>query len=111
MPAPTYIDSQAGKLNKISAIQSSTGAPDADKIPATGSNGKIALSLQAAETYVHNQGIPAFTWTVNHNLGKKPSITVLDTASREIEVVVEHVSDNQAVLTLGVELSGTAHAN
>lgn len=111
MTAPTYLDSPDGKITKVSTIQSSSGVGDANKIPATGIDGKIALSLQAPETYIHTQGVPAFTWTVNHNLGKKPSITVLDSANREIEVAVEHTSNNQAVLTFSVELSGTAHAN
>lgn len=111
MTAPTYIDSNAGKLNKASTIQNSSGAADANKIPATGSNGKIALSLQTPETYTHNQGTPDTSWVINHNLGKNPSITALDSAGREIEVAVQHISSNQAVVTLSVPLSGTAHAN
>lgn len=111
MTAPTYLDSELGKINSKPTIQTSSGPGDADKIPSTGVTGKIDLSLQAPETYTHVQNVTANIWTVNHNLGKKPSITILDSAGSEVVGAVQYISDNQVVISLDYAISGTAQAN
>lgn len=58
--------------------------------------------------YQHTQGVADTTWTVNHNLGRYPAVTVLDSANTEIECDVEHTSTNQVVLTLAYATSGIA---
>lgn len=106
-----FVDLVDGRHTLKTPIASSAGAADADKIPRTGPDGKLHMSLQAPETYVHNQMVPATTWVVNHNLGKYPSITVHDPSGTELTTRVEHVSINQALVIMSFALSGTAHAN
>jgi hypothetical protein len=61
--------------------------------------------------YVHTQSIPAATWTINHNLGKRPSVTIVDSAGTEWVTEVEHTSDNQCVARFENAFSGKAYAN
>ena len=53
----------------------------------------------------------ASTVTLNHNLGKNPSVTVVDSAGTEWEVEVEHLSSNTCRFALAHPFSGTAYFN
>jgi hypothetical protein len=58
--------------------------------------------------YVFTQESPATTWTINHNLGYKPSVEVLDSGSQEIDCEVAHPSTNQTVVILNPASAGLA---
>ncbi|NCU71477.1 MAG: hypothetical protein EBY66_00440 [Candidatus Fonsibacter lacus] len=58
--------------------------------------------------FVYQQTAPATTWTINHNLGYKPSVELLDSGSQEIDGDVSHPSDNQTVVTLNPASAGLA---
>jgi len=45
--------------------------------------------------YIHDQPSPSNEWIVNHNFGYTPVVDILDTANREIEAEVVHMSVNQ----------------
>jgi hypothetical protein len=53
----------------------------------------------------------ASTVTLDHNLGKNPSVTVVDSAGTEWSVQVEHLSENTCRFTLAHAFSGTAYLN
>ena len=59
-------------------------------------------------SYVHTQSSPASTWTINHNLGLKPSTTVFDTGGNEVEADVQNVSLNQTVINFITAVAGSA---
>ena len=61
-----------------------------------------------ASAFVYQQAAPATTWTINHNLGYKPSVELLDSGSQEIDGDVSHPSDNQTVVTLNPASAGLA---
>lgn len=61
--------------------------------------------------HVHEQAVAAATWTVNHGLGKFPSVTVVDSAGEECEGEVQHTSASQCVLTFSAAFSGRAFLN
>ena len=71
-------------------------------------NGRMQMK---PETYKHTQNLAATTWTVNHNLGKQPSITVVDSAGTEMTASVNFPDDNTAVISLSYAISGEAFAN
>lgn len=62
-------------------------------------------------SYRHVQGAVAATWDVVHNLGKKPSVTVLDSSSRVVHGDVVHINDNRLTITFSAPFSGVAHLN
>lgn len=59
-------------------------------------------------TYDHSQPTPASTWTINHNLGFKPSVDVFDAGSREVNVEVLHTSVNQTLVLFVAPNAGFA---
>lgn len=61
--------------------------------------------------YPHDQMVASTLWTINHNLNKMPSITVFDSAGREVEGNVTHVTLNQATVEFAVPFSGKAYCN
>lgn len=63
------------------------------------------------KSYTHNQSAPATTWTINHNLGKNPSVSLVDTAGTQVFGSVHYVSSTQLTVTFSVAFSGTAYLN
>jgi len=62
----------------------------------------------AGAAYVFQQATPATTWTINHNLGYRPSVELLDSGSQEIDGEVSHPTVNQTVVTLSPATAGLA---
>lgn len=58
--------------------------------------------------YVHNQPVAADTWTINHNLGYKPSVEVYDAGSQEIEADVSNPTVNTTLILFTVPSAGFA---
>ena len=59
-------------------------------------------------SYTHNQSSPATQWTVVHNLGFKPNVTVFNSAGDIVEGDIVHNSSNQLTLQFSATMSGTA---
>lgn len=62
-------------------------------------------------TYIHNQSTPATTWTITHNLGKYPSIVVVDSGGTVVQGGANYVSVNLLVITFSAAFSGRAFLN
>ena len=61
--------------------------------------------------YRHVQSIPSADWTVRHNLGKYPSIAVIDSAGNNVIGHVDYDDANTCTLTFASAFSGEAHCN
>lgn len=61
--------------------------------------------------FQHVQSTPSATWSITHNLGKRPSVTVVDSGGNEWISAVEHVSDNVLVIRFTSPFSGNAYLN
>lgn len=73
-----------------------------------GPQGPPGLSGTEAVSFVHQQQSPSTTWVINHNLGFRPSVELLDTGSQEIDGEIAHPSVNQTVVTLNPATAGIA---
>jgi len=60
-------------------------------------------------TYV--QGVASTTWNIQHNLGKFPSITVIDTANTVVTGEYTYDDINNVTLTFSAGFAGTAYLN
>lgn len=58
--------------------------------------------------YTHTQASPASTWTINHNLGRRPLVSLFTTGGVEFEADVVHTSPNQCIASLAGAHAGTA---
>ncbi len=58
--------------------------------------------------YVHEQSLASATWVINHNVGRKVSITLFDDDGNVIQSDIEHGSINQATVTWSSPTTGSA---
>lgn len=69
-------------------------------------------TLRLATHYTHEQAIASDVWVIHHNLGKRPSVTVVDTAeSEQIPDEKEYNDDNTVTLYFLSEFAGKAYLN
>lgn len=63
------------------------------------------------KNYVHTQEQASKEWTIIHNLGKYPAVSVIDSAGTEVEGEVHYVDLNKVKLIFSAEFSGKATLN
>ena len=71
----------------------------------------FTLSSQGAPTFVFTQTVAATVWNVNHNLGKFPSISVVDTANTVVTGQYEYTDNNNVILKFSAGFAGKAYLN
>ena len=59
--------------------------------------------------YTHTQYSSSASWTVSHNLGYNPNVTVSDSAGTIIEGEIAYPSSNTIVLNFSSAFAGTAY--
>lgn len=63
------------------------------------------------KNFVHEQAIASDVWRVTHNLNKKPSITVVDSAENVVMGAYEYVDNNRVILRFNNAFVGKAYFN
>ena len=71
----------------------------------------FTLSSQGVPTFVFTQGVPATVWNIQHNLGKFPSITVIDTGDTVVTGEYTYIDNNNVTLTFSAGFAGKAYLN
>ena len=71
----------------------------------------FTLSDGSDKSYVFVQGVPATTWTIQHDLQKFPSITVIDTADTVVIGQYTYINNNNVTLTFSAGFAGKAYLN
>ncbi|MET8006265.1 hypothetical protein [Nonomuraea glycinis] len=56
----------------------------------------------------HVQTAPAREWTISHDFGRPPAVTVMDVDGNEIDAAV-HSDEQTVIITLGPATAGRAH--
>lgn len=62
-------------------------------------------------TYTHTQAVPAAVWTVAHNLGRYPSVSVVDHLGGLLTPDVRYLDADLVQITHSVPLIGKAYCN
>jgi len=88
-----------------SAVIESSGAASATIEVVAGNS----LPVIDAVSFSFSQPTPAITWTVNHNLGFRPNLTVFDTGGNIVEGEVAHINENRLTITFSTATSGAAY--
>jgi len=101
---PILADGEPGFERITRRVKVGDGVTPWNDLPYQGSGGSDA-------SFEFVQAQPADTWTINHNLGKFPSVTIVDTAGDEVEGNVNHISNTQVVLSFSAAFSGRAFLN
>lgn len=61
--------------------------------------------------YTHYQDVAAEKWTITHNLGKMPNVTVVDSSGRKVEADVLYNSNNKLTIEFIGAFAGVAYLN
>lgn len=82
----------------------------------SGTTTTTQLSITGNITYTHTQSSVSDTWVVTHNLGRFPSVTVVDSGDTVVFGTVVYNSSNQLTITFFVggspsAFSGKAYLN
>lgn len=79
-------------------------------------SGKAYLNPGAGETldiatinYLHTQAVAASVWTITHNLGRYPSVTVSDLANNAVVADVHYLSTDQLEIVFNTPTAGRAY--
>ena len=90
----------------LSSVQSSNGSLTSEKFYSM-----IAYGGGADKAYTHEQNSGATTWSVAHNLGKRPSVTVVDVNNVQGYGIVTHTNANNLTITFPGSTTGKAYCN
>ena len=71
----------------------------------------FTLPSQGAPTFEFDQAAAATTWDINHNLGKFPSVTVINNNNIVINGEVTYIDNNNIQLNFSAGFSGKAYLN
>ena len=63
----------------------------------------------ARVSYDHTQGVSSNTWVINHNLGFKPNVTVVDSAGTIYEGEITYTNTNSLTVSFSAAFSGKAY--
>ena len=82
---------------------------------ASGTVGNDVISFQpfggAAYEYVEDFSVAASTWVIEHNLGRYPSITTVDSSGNIINGAITYNSENKITVVFTSATSGKAYLN
>lgn len=67
--------------------------------------------LNSLRTFTYEQGEASDTWTIVHNLGRKPTVVVVDSADNVFYPAVQYIGLNTVVVTMNGATTGKAYLN
>lgn len=79
--------------------------------PVTLSEQIVGLQGSGDAHFTHDQETPSDEWTIVHNLGKYPAVSVVDSGGSEWQTSVDHVSADELVIRFSAPFSGRAYLN
>ena len=71
----------------------------------------FTLSSQGAPTFIFTQAVAAAVWNVSHNLGKFPSVSVVNNNNVVINGEITYIDNNNLTCTFSAGFAGTAYLN
>lgn len=90
----------------ITASLSATGTPDNTTF-LRGDN----TWAEADKTFEFTQTVPSLVWSIQHNLGKFPSVSVVDTGNTTVISQIDYIDNNNLTITNSAQFAGKAYLN
>lgn len=98
------IDERIGGLDRLDTNTKASLVTAINELAARSSGGSSSSGI----AYTHLQSVPNTIWTINHNLGMRPAVSILDTGGNEVEADVVHTNTNQLVIHFAIPIAGLA---
>ena len=80
-------------------------------LPMTVSTTDVRVRGVGLTGYSHDQTVSEPEWLIEHGLGKKPSVTVVDSMNRTVMGEVEYINDNALIVRIKSAFKGKAYLN
>ena len=71
----------------------------------------ISDGIEGDKHFTFIQSVPSDTWVIEHNLGKKPSVSAVDSAGTDVVGEYVYIDDNNILLRFAGVFSGKAYLN
>jgi len=71
----------------------------------------FTLSDDTDKTFVFTQAVPSLVWSIQHNLGKFPSVSVVDTGNTTVISQIDYIDNNNLTITNSSQFAGKAYLN
>ena len=107
------INNQSDLQNALSAKQNvitltTTGSSG----PSTLVNGALNIpDYSASATFIYTQAVPSVTWTIQHNLNRFPSVSVVNINNVLMYGQVTYIDSNNLIIEFSAGFSGKAYMN
>ena len=101
-------DKFSGVDARIGALGQLDTAAKANLVIAINELAAKGTSSSSGVAYIHQQWAPEQVWTINHNLGVRPTVSILDSGGNEVQAEVAHMSANQLLIRFALPVSGLA---
>lgn len=102
------IQEQIGNLNDLSTANKQTLVDAINEAAQSGGSGGSASGTPA---YIYTQGSASDEWTIQHNLGKYPSVTIVDSGGNVVVGDVQYLSTDEISISFAGAFSGKAYLN
>lgn len=98
----------AGPPNVLT-VGTVTSGPAEVTITGVAPNQVLNFVLPVGSSYTHNQITSSTTWTINHNLGFFPAVSVVDSGGNYVIGDVTYVSQNVVTVSFSSSFGGKAY--
>ena len=98
----------AGPANVLSVGTVTAGTANVT-ITGTAPSQTLNFVLPVGASYVHTQSVSASTWTISHNMGFFPSVSVVDNGGNMVIGDVLYITENQVSISFSASFGGKAY--
>ena len=110
------------KISQLPLIDNNSLDPDLDVIAIVDASGVETKKISITDIlegnvnvsdkhYTHVQSVPSTTWTVNHNLSKNPSISIVDSSGAMMIASVTYIDEDNFIVNFNSDHSGVVECN
>lgn len=85
--------------------------PSINGITILGNLTSESLGIINDKNFIFSQNVASREWTINHNLNKYPSVSVVDSGNNIVIGEVEYIDENNLRIYFTSEFSGKAYLN
>jgi hypothetical protein len=103
---PTLAQGEVGVEIDTNKMKIGTGNLVWENLPYTGIDSEELIPLVS---YEHIQGVQSDEWSIEHNLGFYPSVTIFLSSGDTVEGLISHTNTNSLTVTFSAAISGTAY--
>lgn len=109
LPVWAQLQANIGDLNNLTTANKSTLVDAINEAAQSGGGGGGGGTASPAYTYT--QGNASEEWNIKHDLGKYPSVTIVDSSGNAVVGDVKYLSSNEILVSFTGAFSGKAYLN